>query len=265
MTTFDAQSYWESRLRANWGVSGVGYQKFGAQYNRWMYRVMTAVFRRQVQSLREDWTRTEVLDIGSGTGHFVRLWQEAGARSVSAADFTEIAREKLRTTFPALEVYPLDIGAALPEPLADRTFDVVSAFAVLFHIMDDDSYRRAFENIGRLVRPGGLFVFSENFLHGPAARTRNFVGWRLADIEALLDANGFRIVKRTPMFVLMNAPVDTRGTAARAVWQSAMAPVQRFNALGGLIGALLYPPELLLTSLLSESPSTEVMVCERLQ
>ena len=65
------------------------------------------------------------------------------------------------------------------------------------------------------------------------------------------------------MFVLMNAPIDTQGSAARTAWQWAMAPLQRFNALGGVVGACLYGPELLLTSLLSEGPSTEVMVCER--
>jgi SAM-dependent methyltransferase len=228
-----------------------------------MYRVQTRVFQRHISRVRSDWSNVDVLDIGAGTGHYLRLWKQLGVRSVSAADLTEVAVEKLRTTFQC-PCYSLDIGDELPPALAAERFDVVSAFAVLFHIMDDDRYARAIQNISRLVTPGGLFVLSENFLHGPAQRFPNFVARRLPDIEALLRSNGFRVRSRVPMFVLMNVPFDTHGRAARFIWRTAMAPVRRFNALGAVAGALLYGPELLLTSVLQEGPSTELMICERL-
>ena len=263
MATFEAKTYWETRLRQNWGVDGVGYMRLGAQFNRWMYRVQSRVFLRHMQRVRRDWSTADVLDIGAGTGHYMRLWKQLGARSVSGADFTEVAVENLRRAFQTA-CYSLDAGGELPPELVDRQFDVVSAFAVFYHIMEDERYAQAFRNVSRLVKPGGLFVFSENFLHGPTQRFPNFVARRLDDIEGLVRANGFRVHSRVPMFVLTNAPFDTRGRAARVAWRTAMAPIRRFNALGHVAGALLYGPELLLTSVLSEGPSTELMVCERL-
>lgn len=262
MSGFVAKDYWESRLRDNWGLEGVGYMRLGSGFNRWMYRVQTSVFRRAVTPLRDDWRGVEVLDIGSGTGHYVKLWQDLGVRALSAADFTDVVVEKLRAAF-GCDCYSFDVGGELPDALAGRQFDVVSAFAVLYHIMDDESYARAIRNISQLTAPRGLFVFSENFVHGPTQRFRNFVARRLVDIEALLQANGFIVRKRVPMFVLMNVPVDTDGTAARVVWRTCMAPVRRFNAVGAVAGALLYYPEIALTSMMSEGPSTELMVCER--
>jgi SAM-dependent methyltransferase len=264
MATFVPKDYWESRLHANWGLDGVGYMRLGAAFNRWMYRVQTTIFRRHVTTLRSDWADVNVLDIGSGTGHYLTLWKDLGVRSVAAADLTDVVVERLRATFRC-DCYSLDVGGDLPPALTARQFDVVSAFAVLFHVMDDDRYARAIQNVSRLVAPGGLFVFSENFLHGPTQRFPNFVARRLVDIEALLEANGFRVRKRVPMFVLMNAPFDTNGTAARTIWRVGMSPVRRFQSLGALAGALLYGPEILLTSMMSEGPSTELMVCERLR
>ena len=59
----------------------------------------------------------------------------------------------------------LDIGGeTLPLPTGD--YDVVSAMDMLFHILDEDAYRRAIANLGALVRPGGHVVLTENLLDG---------------------------------------------------------------------------------------------------
>lgn len=263
MSTFVPRDYWEARLRTNWSLEGVGYMRLGAHFNRWLYRVQTRIFRRHVPPLRHDWATVDVLDIGSGTGHYVRLWQRLGVRSVTAADLTDVVVDSLRASL-GVECHRLDIGEPLPASLQGRTFDLVSTFAVLYHIMDDERYEQAIRNIAALIRPGGLLVFTENFVHGPTERFPNFVARRLEDVERMLAANHLRVVKRAPMFVLMNAPLDTRGRLWRTLWRSAMAPVRRFNVLGRIAGPLCYLPELLLTRVMRDGPSTELMVCERM-
>ena len=63
------------------------------------------------------------------------------------------------------------------------------------------------------------------------------------------------------MFVLMNGPADTRNPLLKAWWLVVLSLVSLGEPVGRTLGALLYPVELLLTRVLRESPSTELMVC----
>src|ERR1700730_16470508 len=79
---FDASSYWETRLRNHPGLCGVGNTRLGKRYIQWLYKVRRAIFLRLVPYLGTDRGTSQVLDIGSGTGFYLRMWTEAGVRSV---------------------------------------------------------------------------------------------------------------------------------------------------------------------------------------
>src|SRR6266540_2803845 len=112
----------------------------------------------------------EILDVGSGTGFYLDRWRELGLERTTGSDVSDIAVERLQRRYPSLNIVQLDIGEESSAELAQRQFDIVSVFDVLFHITDDLKYHRAFENLAKLVRPGGLLVFSENFVHGESSR-----------------------------------------------------------------------------------------------
>ena len=62
--------------------------------------------------------------------------------------------------------------------------------------------------------------------------------------------------------MLMNYPADA-GRLAGLAWTALMSPAMVSNALGGLLGRLLYPIERRLVRSAQESPSTELMICRR--
>lgn len=262
MNRINPQQYWEERLRDRWGLHGVGCIGLGRYYNYWLYRVRRRVFLRHVKRLALDWGKMDVLDIGSGTGYYVGLWKSLGVRSVTATDITTIAVEKLREEFPDLECHRLDIGGILPGYFQDR-YHIISAFDVLFHIVDDNCYQRAFENIFHMLRPQGIFVFSENCIHGEAIRIRHQVSRSLSEIEAILKKTGFKVKARVPMFAIMNYPIDSKNSFPKIVWQKMMLPVEKLELLGFVLGGLLYPLELTLLSYLKEGPSSELVICEK--
>jgi hypothetical protein len=66
------------------------------------------------------------------------------------------------------------------------------------------------------------------------------------------------------MFFLMNEPVDSGSRLAKVRWFAIAGPVAVSNALGTLVGAILYPLEWLLVTVCKESPTTEMMICRRL-
>jgi SAM-dependent methyltransferase len=262
---FSVRDYWESRLRESYSLEGVGYRRLGRQYNAWMYRVRAEVFARVAGGLGLDWTTARVCDIGSGTGFYVDQWHRLGVPQVTGVDITDKAVEELRQRFPTDRFVREDVGRdwGPGSQLAAGEFTAVSAMDVLFHIVDDAEYARAFRNIASLLAPGGWFLWSDNFLRHQTERVTHQVSRTLAESERLVQAAGFEIVRRVPMFVVMNYPADTRGKLARWAWTAMVAPAAVAEPLGWAVGALLAPVDRWLTGWVRESPTTEIMVCRK--
>ena len=263
MSTFNPQHYWEERLWKNFGPAGVGYIGMGRGYNYWLYEVRQKAFLRVVPFLRINPMDADVVDIGSGTGFYIERWRKMGVRTIVGTDFTKVSIENLQRKYPGERFYQVDIGSNRVTPLGQSSYDIVSAFDVLFHIVDDDRYRKAVKNIYALLRPGGWFIFSENFLHCRSERTRHQVSRSLEEITNILMETGFKLVRRTPMFVLMNDPIDQPHRFIRWIWALFTTFVQKVNFFGIIFGTLMYPWEIFLTRYLKESPSTEIMICRK--
>lgn len=260
---FDNRRYWESRLREHYSLAGVGYLRLGRRYNEWMYRIRGEVFDRVVERVAKSEARRgwRVLDVGAGTGFYVDRWLRLGAE-VTGLDLTEVAVEELTRCFPAARFVQADIGTHLSEvPLVPGSFDAVSAFDVLFHIVDDDAYARAFLNIAALLKPRGWFLWSDNFLRHPTERVTHQVSRSLEESTRAVEAAGFEIIERVPMFVLMNYPADTTSKLLRWAWTAMVAPATIGEPFGWTLGAALYQVERALVRTRRESPSTELMVC----
>ena len=258
---FNPAQYWESRLRANPGLKGVGYTKLGQRYNDHLYALRSEVFRQLVADHALAGRPLDVLDIGSGTGHYVREWLRAGVKSVTASDLTAVAIERLQQEIPGLNAVRFD--ATSPDrPAGLGPFDVVTAFDVLFHIVDDAAYERAIRNCFALCKPGGTFIFSESLPHRSRQAVPHMVSRTLSDVQGLLQRAGFTVVDRRPMFVVMNYPIDA-GRLAQLAWTAMAAPCLLSEAYGNLLGRALLPIERRLVRGRTESPSTEIVVCRR--
>ncbi|XKK41183.1 class I SAM-dependent methyltransferase [Nocardiopsis sp. ARC36] len=253
-THSELRDFWERRLEGDWTESGVGYRALGRPFNTWMYRVREEVFLREVAGLRP--RGADVLDVGSGTGFYVRLWDRLGASAVTGSDMTEAAVERLRERFPEHRFVRQD--ASELDAFEDGSFDAVSCMDMLFHITDDERYTAAVREFARVLRPGGLLVVSENCLRRPEQRGEHQVNRTLAWIAGTADKAGFDIVRRVPMLVLMNAQVD-----AALPWRKAWGGVLRAATVtaptGWLAGAALYPLERRLVRERKESPTTELV------
>jgi SAM-dependent methyltransferase len=260
----DVRSYWEKRFEQSPTLATVGWLGLGLAYNRWLYRVRSAIFRHRVRRIFRECRiapgTARVLDLGSGSGFYIDLWQRLGVRDIQGCDFAPAAVVKLRSIYPGCSFTQEDIGEpSLSHPPA--SFDAISCMDVLFHIVDDARYAQAIRNCASLLRTGGVLVFSDNFLHAGTQRSPHQVSRSLAEIEAAIRAAGLSVYERRPTFVLMNAPVDSESRSMSLFWSLVTRIVRRSEIAGFIVGMLFYPVELLLNSTLSESPSTEIMVC----
>ncbi|HJE58701.1 MAG TPA: class I SAM-dependent methyltransferase [Nocardiopsis listeri] len=254
----ELRDFWEHRLEGDWTESGVGYRALGRPFNSWMYRVREEVFLREVTRLAPRGAR--VLDAGSGTGFYVDLWDRLGAGTVTGCDMAHAAVERLRGRFPQHRFVRQDVSDL--DAFEDASFDAASCMDVLFHITDDDRYAAAFGSLGRVVRPGGALIISENCLQRPEQRGEHQVNRTLETITSLADEAGFDVVRRVPMLVLMNAQVDA-ALPWRKVWGGFLRAVTITAFTGGLAGSLLYRVDRRLVRGRREGPTTELLVLRR--
>jgi SAM-dependent methyltransferase len=123
---------------------------------------------------------SSVLDLGSGEGQVARLATATGASRVIGVDpsWAQLALARDRAGGPS---YARAAASALP--FARGSFDAVVACLVFEHIDDADG---ALAEVGRVLRPGGRFLF---FLNHPLLQAPGS-GW--ID-DRILDEQYWRI------------------------------------------------------------------------
>ncbi len=118
--------------------------------------------------LREAGVRT-ILELGCGTGHDAARLAGEGY-SVTAIDISAEAIGQARARYGSMASFMVaDMTQRLPFP--DGAFDAVMS-NVAMHMFPDAVTRALFAEVGRVVRPGGLFVFHVNALEDRPLRAR---------------------------------------------------------------------------------------------
>jgi len=126
----------------------------------WWFRGRRVLLRELVdRHLRwREGSTLRLLDLGCGTGGNSATYTEFGSVVGVEPDASALrfAQTRLGTNQPGGSlVYCRAVGTCLP--LAHESFDAVIASDVLEHIADD---RAAVAEVVRVLRPGGVFVFS---------------------------------------------------------------------------------------------------------
>jgi SAM-dependent methyltransferase len=118
--------------------------------------------------LRQAGVRT-VLELGCGTGNDAARLAGEGY-SVTATDLSGEAIGQARARYGSMARFLVaDMTQRLPFP--DRDFDAVMS-NVAMHMFPDRVTRAVFAEVGRVTRPGGLFLFHLNALEDRPLRAR---------------------------------------------------------------------------------------------
>jgi SAM-dependent methyltransferase len=223
--------YWDD-LHETADLRAVGYPTLPLVYNRYLYENVARAVLRDLHRARVEIRGRDVLDVGSGTGYWIDLWQREGAASVAGADLVPAAVERLRARLPAaVSVVAADIGEGPPYP--DRTFDVVTIMSVLHHVVDEDRFRTALANLASQLRPDGRLVVLDPLVvrgrWGPPPGAHNTLRTR-ATWDAAAGSAGLRLLSVQPAGAWFAEPVDAGSRAAFAahrLWWRAFAVTLR--------------------------------------
>jgi SAM-dependent methyltransferase len=264
------REYWAKRLSNDCSLGTVGLLGAGVGWNQWLYAVRRAVLLKTVRRHGIAQPGMSVLELGAGSGFYVPVWERCGACRIVGVDLTEHSVRYLKHRHPRRAFLVQDIG--VPFDLNER-FDVVTAFDVMFHILDDQSHQVALTNAARHVAPGGHLLVTDVRLRSTALATAAHVRFRsLSAYGEIMPHVGMRLVSAVPVFVTMVSSVNPCGGIGRltcgVTGRLCGAILRRLTGrpkdmVGYLLGAIAYPLELMATAVSSQRPSIELLVYRR--
>jgi SAM-dependent methyltransferase len=120
---------------------------------------------------------TTILDIGAAQGRFVIGCAKLGYRAVGVEPWVparEMAARLVKEAGVDVRILP---GTAEDTGLPSEQFDVITCSSVMEHVMDAQA---AFNEIYRILKPGGIFWFASTSSRSPRQREINgfpLFGW----------------------------------------------------------------------------------------
>lgn len=124
-----------------------------------------------VENLIIDYIRKEqpelesLLDIGSGSGHWVHFYHTMfKPSSLYGTDISGVAVKNLEERFKDVSSITILQGRAGDgDFLKDQQFSVINAIGVIFHIVSDEDWEAAIKWFYEKLRPGGVLIVSGLF------------------------------------------------------------------------------------------------------
>lgn len=262
---FDPRSYWESRLNAKFDLTGVGFRRKSVAFNRWVYRVRTELMDGLLESNNWPPQGKDVLDIGCGTGYFIDYWLSRKAGSVTGIDIAEISIARLKEQFPQATFRLADLSD--PDFHLDGTFDYITIFDVLFHIVDDPRFENAVANLARCCKPGSKVFITDLFGKKTFAGVRHCRNRSLDVYLSAFSKQGFKLISKTPLFFTLLPPSGFSNAALRwggiLLWEG-VTFLTRWSFFGNIIGGFLYGTDSILRKIFNRGPGGYLAVFEYL-
>jgi len=263
-TPIDLAEYWNRRYDTV-DATRSGHIDLPVVYNLWLYRRKQAHARRALAKVRATLRGARLLEVAAGSGAWMPFWASRGVSDYCGVDLSERAIETLRERFPGLRLYRHDLNDLNIGGVVGAGYDCVSAIDVLYHVVDDGRFREVLADLASVLKPGGLLLLHDQFLHGPPQDYGGYIRWRrLDDYAAALREAGFEVLYRRPTFFFMVQAADYSGRLAQvmhAIWDHFTRPV--IGRAPSFAGAVGYAADTAICSVIQNGPSFNIMVCRK--
>lgn len=259
------EEYWTSRLEGDFSLGGVGDRPLGRPFNEWAYRIRRSALSRCLAAHHIRADRSDILEVGFGTGFFVRYWDSRRARSITGLDITARAVEEMSRCFPRYRFLKLDISS--PGFPALGAFDIVTVFDVCLHLVDEASFSRAIENVCRQVKQGGYVLLTDLLSETMVLRGLTQFSRPLSAYRKQLEAHGLRVVGLHPIFFTMSQPQDVvrpwKRNLSQGYWRLLSNTLEKAPVTGHVLGPACWAADWVAQRLMTHGPSVKLLVARR--
>lgn len=178
-----------------------------------------------------DLSASKVLSAGCGTGAVSEVLAEE-THSLTGFDFSSAGIRTLRNSNPSGRY----IHASLPSiPFKSSKFDIVTAFSVLYHIIDENKWKESIAELSNMMKDDGHLLLRVNWEDKPLGSKENYSHFYDRPKESYLkefNKNSLEIIDIVPLPVkpiLMDSVSDLPSVASTFT-KSLLAPlILRFD------------------------------------
>jgi len=146
------KEYWEKR--AEMSLKSVGQKSYSEELNRMETEILFDTLSKEVGVFLNG---KRILDIGCGIGRVLSFYSNF-SNDIFGVDFSQNMLDICRNNVPSAKLVN---GDASNLPFKSNSFDLVSAFVVLQHIIDDGKRECVIKEMIRVTKPNGIIVINE--------------------------------------------------------------------------------------------------------
>lgn len=178
---YDAARYWHDRFnKYKDSIKGPGDEGLSEKENIEMYNQARKTFLKFCKTEKVSFTKSKVLEIGPGTGFYIKILKSSGVKNYTGLDITDVAFNKLKKAHPAFKFIKRDITKSSPP----ERYDLIVMIDVIEHIVEAEKLKKAMENIKRSLKPKGIFILAP-VMQRSKKHLFYVRHWTVKDLEAL--------------------------------------------------------------------------------
>lgn len=259
---FDQLCYWQRRLEQDIDLGVVGQRSLGRGYNEYIYLRRVEVLVDILERMDIDLAAVSVLDIGCGSGYYLRFWEAQRTRKLCGLDVSQVSIDRLRSMFSCYRFIKADITCPTTSAEINSRFSLITFFDVLYHIPDDDKALAALTNIRECLLPDGYLLVFDQLLKSDYSMLAHVKFRGRSAFSDLLDRAGLVLEAETPLFVFLAPPVFGLKYLDFCVsgLYKLIGYLMRWDPFGRLMGRIVYNIDRMLRAVGIRTPNHSLLV-----
>ncbi len=154
---YKAENFWKDRHeKYGFDLRGVGNCAKSQEENQRILeqggRLMLKLCYREGINFRQ----VSLLDVGCGTGHYAKVFRDAGGTHYTGIDITDTLFDGLRERFPGFRFRQIDVSTT---PIQGK-YNLIIAMDVIQHITNEAKFQYAIENLKSHLDKNGVIIIS---------------------------------------------------------------------------------------------------------
>ena len=193
--------YWQERLSQCFNLTGAGCIALGPFYNVHLYKARLKALEQGMATVGRSFKGSTVLEIGCGTGFYTEYCAHQGVRDYVGLDIASVSIHTLQRRFPHFKFIQADVSNDTFPDI--ESFDIILAADVLFHIVSNEAFKQALQNLFLHLNLGGLLIVSDLFPPNTIRVAPHVCFHSMSEYSYLFDQHQMRILHQEPIFFLL--------------------------------------------------------------